>query len=467
MPVRQPHVQRLSTRLPFVAASLAIIALLSACASGDDEPLPPPPPTGGPDDPGAERGTLLASAPYLTWTRGEIDGLSSSGLEGLLLREVVGKARCDVELHAIEYQTVGGAGEPVNATGGIAIPTGEDPACNAPRPLVMWAHGTDAGRDYSVLTNEEVFGGIALAVLAAHGYAVVAPDYTGYGGSRLDYHPYLNAQAQAADAIDSLRAARAFIAARGEPAPQALYLTGYSQGGYVAMATHREIERSHGDEFQVDASFPMSGPYALSATLDRMLGGDPTAGASRLMPFLVESYQRSYGNVFTDPVELFVPPYDRTAIGLFPGDIGSNGAIEQGLLPPYLLAAEGSPFLMQPAWVDNYLLDPDNPMRQDVAANDLRGWAPAGRLAMCGGGEDTVVHFENTRLAQQAFAEAGVPVTVFDFDTGDSIPGGTDSSLYLMFRSLFLLPGNEDAYHIALAPFCARIARDFFAGAVQ
>ncbi len=455
-------------RFPRLAGSLALALLVAACGSGDDaEPAPEPPPATGPSDPAAERGALLSTAPYLTRSRAEIDELTASGLEGFLLRDVVGEAVCDVELHAIEYQTIGGAGEPVNATGGIAIPVGENPACQAPRALVMWAHGTATARDYSVLTSEEVFGGIALAVLAAHGYTVVAPDYTGYGGSTLDYHPYLNARAQAADAIDALRAARQVLASRGEEAPQAVYLTGYSQGGFVAMATHREIESAHADEFTVAASFPMSGPYALGYTLDRMLGGDPTDGASRLLPFLVESYQRSYGNVFATPAELFVPPYDQTALGIFPGTIGSNGAIEQGLLPEHLLVSEGEPFLMQPAWVDNFLLDPANAFRQDVAANDLRGWAPQGRMALCGGGEDTVVYFENTILAQQAFGGAGVPVTVFDFDSGATIPGGTDSSLYLNFRSLFLVPGNEDAYHVALAPFCARIGRDFFAGLVN
>lgn len=455
-------------RLSRFAGSLALALLVAACGSSDDdEPAPEPPPAGGPGEPAAERGALLASAPYLARSRGEIDELTSSGLEGFLLRDVVGKAACDVELHAIEYQTIGGAGEPVNATGGVAIPVGEDPACQRPHKLVMWAHGTATARDYSVLTSEEVFGGIALAVLAAHGYTVVAPDYTGYGGSTLDYHPYLNAQAQAAEAIDALRAARQLIAARGEEVPPEVYLTGYSQGGYVAMATHREIERAHAEEFRVEASFPMSGPYALEYTLGRMLGGDPTDGASRLLPFLVESYQRSYGNVFTSPAELFVPPYDRTALGIFPGTIGSNGAVEQGLLPEHLLASEGQPFLMQPAWVDNFLLDPANTLRQDVVANDLRGWAPQGRMALCGGAEDTVVYFENTTLAQQSFAEAGVTVPVFDFDSGATIPGGTDSSLYLNFRSLFLIPGNEDAYHVALAPFCAAIGRGFFAGTVN
>lgn len=46
------------------------------------------------------------------------------------------------------------------------------------------------------------------AMFAAQGYIVVAPNYTGYAGSTLDYHPDLNAEAQAADMIDAWRAAR-------------------------------------------------------------------------------------------------------------------------------------------------------------------------------------------------------------------------------------------------------------------
>src|SRR5690606_36750595 len=110
---------RAARRLRVAAGEAARAARAPGLAAG--KPARAPPPAGGPGEPAAERGALLSSAPYLARSRAEIDELTSSGLEGFLLRDVVGKAACDVELHAIEYQTIGGAGEPVNATGGVAI----------------------------------------------------------------------------------------------------------------------------------------------------------------------------------------------------------------------------------------------------------------------------------------------------------------------------------------------------------
>src|SRR5690606_1400238 len=84
-------------RFPRLAGSLALALLVAACGSGDDaEPAPEPPPATGPSDPAAERGALLSTAPYLTRSRAEIDELTASGLEGFLLRDVVGEAVCDV-----------------------------------------------------------------------------------------------------------------------------------------------------------------------------------------------------------------------------------------------------------------------------------------------------------------------------------------------------------------------------------
>ena len=73
---------------------------------------------------------------------------------------------------------------------------------------------------------------------AARGYIVVAPNYAGYDTSTLPYHPYLVAAQQSKDMIDALIASRsalpniALVSDNGQ-----LFITGYSQGGYVAMAT--------------------------------------------------------------------------------------------------------------------------------------------------------------------------------------------------------------------------------------
>src|SRR5690606_21097518 len=76
----RPPAPLASRRLRRLVGGLAAAALIAACGSGDDEEPLPEPPVVGPSEPGAERGALLASVPYLTRTRAQIDELSASGL---------------------------------------------------------------------------------------------------------------------------------------------------------------------------------------------------------------------------------------------------------------------------------------------------------------------------------------------------------------------------------------------------
>jgi len=79
-------------------------------------------------------------------------------------------------------------------------------------------------------------------VFAAHGYIVVAPNYAGYDTSSLPYHPFLNGDQQSKDMIDALAAARTALPNTSSAATSdsgKLFVSGYSQGGYVAMATHK------------------------------------------------------------------------------------------------------------------------------------------------------------------------------------------------------------------------------------
>ena len=123
-------------------------------------------------------------------------------------------------------------------------------------------------------TNYE---GLLLALaLTGDGYIVVAPNYAGYDSSALQYHAFLHADQQAADMMDALTAARTALPGIGGLDGLKLFITGYSQGGYVAMATHRALEAAG---VPVTASAPMSGPYALSAFADAVFMGQVGRGA--------------------------------------------------------------------------------------------------------------------------------------------------------------------------------------------
>src|SRR5580693_10308954 len=278
--------------LPLIAA-----VALTACGGGGGGGNGASGP--GPSAPPA-RGTLLQTPPELLSTLTISALLTEVELPvNQLLLSVSSAPLCDIVFYHIDYATVGGVGESTTASAVLMIPSGLGANCSGERPIVLYAHGTTTDRAFNMadLQNAET---ISLAALfASQGYVVVAPNYAGYDTSALPYHPYLIADQQSKDMIDALTAARTAL-----PVASAtlvtdngkLFITGYSQGGYVAMATHRAMQAAG---MTVTASAPMSGPYALEAFGDAVFYGSVNLGATVFTPLLVTSYQEAYGNIYS------------------------------------------------------------------------------------------------------------------------------------------------------------------------
>jgi hypothetical protein len=247
------------SRLGVMVAAMALALLVQACGGDDGDSAPPPP---APAPAGPPRGTLIDG-------RVESDASIPKQLVDLIasaadLSDLTAKARCNIDVHSVRYHTRDPLNEPHTASAAILVPTGGDPAaCQGPRPVVLYARGTDIRKSKNMVDWEkEAESAMMIAFFAAQGFVVVLPNYLGHDTSSLPYHPFLNAEAQAVDMVDALRAARTHLSATGgTQAADKLFITGYSQGGHVAMATHRTIERDHVGEFTVTASAPMSGPY--------------------------------------------------------------------------------------------------------------------------------------------------------------------------------------------------------------
>ena len=82
--------------------------------------------------------------------------------------------------------------------------------------------------------------------------------------------------------------------------------TGYSQGGHSSMAAHRAAERDIAGEFNVVAGAHLAGPYNLSGSFKLT---QAIAGYQFFVPYLVTSYQKVYGDVYTDVNTVFKAPY--------------------------------------------------------------------------------------------------------------------------------------------------------------
>jgi hypothetical protein len=469
-----------------------------------------------------DRGTLLYDPPFRIASLNAADFGSQLGAipAGQALLAVAGAPACGVDFYHVEYNTVGGAGEKTTASAALLVPTGAAPTCSGPRPIVLYGHGTQTDKtanlaDITNTANTE--GALIAAVFAAHGYIVVAPNYAGYDTSSLPYHPFLNGDQQSKDMIDALAAARTALPHTSSSSTSdggKLFVSGYSQGGYVAMATHKALQAAG---VAVTASAPMSGPYALEAFGDAIFFGNVNIGSTVFADLFTTSYQRSYGNLYTSPGQVFEPAYAGSVEGLLPSETPVSTLFANGKLPrtalfnsttpvtgnatldaalavpanPVFALGFGPSNLITNDYRLGYALDalqnpdgavpapqagvpqaaaPQHPLRQDLKQNDLRNWIPQSPLLLCGGDQDPTVFFSVNTGTMQAFWSALPPglVTVLDVN-GTVNPSSPFAPLQVGFQTALaglLASGGQEAvvvnYHVTVAPFCAVAARGFF-----
>jgi hypothetical protein len=473
-----------------------------------------------------DRGTLLYDPPFriASLTAADFQSQLGANAAGAGLLTIAGAPTCGVDFYHIEYNTVGGAGETTTASGALLVPTG-GAGCSGPRPIVLYAHGTQTDKTANLadITNTgNTEGALIAAVFAAHGFIVVAPNYAGYDTSSLPYHPFLNGDQQSKDMIDALTAARTALPhtmAAATSDSGKLFVTGYSQGGYVAMATHKALQAAG---VVVAASAPMSGPYALEAFGDAIFFGNVNLGSTVFGDLVATSYQHSYSNLYTSPDQVFDPAYASTAEGLLPNQSPLNTLFAEKKLPqtalfnsttpvtgnPTLDAALavptnnplgalgfGSPSLIINEYRLGYALDavahpdgavptpqpgvptaasPQHPLRQDLKTNDMRSWVPHAPMLLCGGAQDPTVFFSVNTLTMQAYwstppntAPPGV-LTVLDVNATPN-PSSPFAAVQVGFQTALaglLASGGQQAvvqnYHTTVAPFCSVAARGFF-----
>ena len=457
-----------------IGAATLVAATLAGCGGGSP---------GASVNNSTAPGTLIQSPPLRVASLNAADLTTqlTATSQGQQLVALAGTPTCGVDFHYFQYQTVGGKGEQTTASGAIMAPTGGT-GCSGARPILVYTHGTAVTKAYNIAnitdsTNEAWQESAMIgAFFAAHGYIVVASNYAGYDSSTLPYHPYLNADQQSQDVINALKAARTAIT-NGLPSGVSdngkLFVTGYSQGGHVAMATHRAMEAAG---MTVTAAAPMSGPYAMLAFGDAAIAySTPGLGGTIYYPMIVNSYQQSYGNVYQATTDVFSSTYATGIDTLIPGQYTYTTLVSSGKLPQFavfdsttpgmgsepgtgvpqldaLLAAPdpatnpigalgfGDPYLFTNSLRIAYELDaqatPDGfiptpttllppaatpalGIRADLKLNDLRGWTPQAPVMLCGGMNDPEVFYKINTLAMKALWAPQIgtgQVTVVDID---------------------------------------------------
>jgi hypothetical protein len=500
-------------RGPFYSA-IAVV-LLTACGSNS---------TTSEVATSTARGTLIQNPPLriASLDAAALTAQLNASASGQQLLELAQAPTCGVDFYYIQYWTVGGANETATATGALMVPTGTAAQCSGPRPIVLYAHGTTTLKTYNIadITNpSNTEGALVAAMFAAQGYIVVAPNYAGYDTSSLSYHPFLNGAQQSKDMIDALTAARTALPQTLSAATTdsgKLFITGYSEGGYVAMATHKALQAANQT---VTASAPMSGPYALAAFFDAVFYGDVNIGSTEFTPLITTSYQKAYGNIYSATTDIYEPTYATGIDTLLPSTTPIDTLFEDGKLPETALFSSTTPVtgnatldaalavpknpifalgfgasnLITNDYRLSYVLDavahpdgaapvpmpgvplaasPQNTLRIAAKLNDMRTWVPHVPVLLCGGDMDPTVYFTLNAGTMQAFwAAAGLPaevVTVLDVNAAPTaqdpfaaVKVGFQETEAQIVSSQGQVAAVE-SYHTTVAPFCTAAARGFF-----
>jgi hypothetical protein len=337
---------------------------------------------------------------------------------------------------------------------------------------------------------------------------------------------HLHADQSAKDTADAIAAARSALPTSTAPNVTdngKLFLTGYSQGGHVAMATHRLLQQTG---VSVTAAAPMSGPYALAAFADAVFQGQVVGSTPLFLAYLIPGYQRAYGDVYTSPTDVFDARYATGIESLLPTTGSRSDLFAQGRLPrdqafsstppdpafaaytpataptelaPVFALGFGPDALITNSYRLSYLQDaqahpdggfpvvtdgrpaaaPTHPLRIAFKRNDLRDWIPTAPVQLCAGHDDPTVLYLNTERIAAYWSTNSVtaPIKVLDVDGSISI-SDEDADLKLAFdaakaalAATAVSGGATDggaaavleAYHSTLVPpFCLAATKSFF-----
>jgi predicted esterase len=321
----------------------------------------------------------------------------------------------------ITYKTKGQNNEDITASGLLVIPSATE-AYNAYRisqgetPFSISAicdnHGT-IFTNAEAPTNTEVANGIpdyslAVSTTGYAGFALIAPDYIGYGDSNNIVHPYMLKKASARASLDMIRASIRYMTDNNILFNGQLYISGYSQGGYTAMALAQDIEENHSDEFKLMGVAPMAGPYDLKGLGDIEVNATHLMQYPAFLEYIVSSYSQYNTNITLD--DILNSDINKTTFNpLFMGDY--NGTVIQ--VSTFGLSAQGgykeynASKLFSASFINDYQNNQNNAVKVAFEENSVYNWKPKSKIYLIQCEQDEIIPLSMTETAYNKFIENG------------------------------------------------------------
>lgn len=288
-----------------------------------------------------------------------------------------------VSYHRLVYTTTYN-GQQISASGAMIIPI--HPA-SIP-PIVSFQHGTMfADRDApSNITLPENITPIF------NEYIVFMPDYIGYGESKDILHPYFLFDPSVRQVIDMIKAGKQYLDGNHIQYDHKLFLTGHSEGGYVTVATQKELENNPIDDLNLTASAPSAGPYDVELIGNLILQNNIYPSPAYLL-LIFSAYNEHYWH---RPItDFFQSPYSSKVSNLLNGNYNEdeiNDRVTTDLTK-----------LMNPIFLNDFRNDGEVAFKDSLKSNSVYNWMPKTPTHLYHGTADQLVPFKVSQETYKSF----------------------------------------------------------------
>jgi pimeloyl-ACP methyl ester carboxylesterase len=335
-----------------IALYSIFIILLFSCTRKEDE-VPPVP-----DEPWK----------YL------VDTVSLEGISITLIKATIQMAgypqfnkyiKNSIKLYKITYNTTY-KGNQILASGIISFPLFQTDSF----PTMIVGNGLifadeDAPSAFDLPENYTGF-----EFIASMGYFTLVPDMIGFGESKDLLFPIQNYEHSSGTMIDFIFAAEEFRKSKKLPVNNKKFLTGYSQGGYIAMATLKKIEDNPDLGIHIDATAVGAGGFNLVSLLDHIMSENTYSAPSHLA-LLFSSYTIMYD--WNRPLtDFFQEPYASEIPYLI------DGRYNREEIDSHLAYSFDS--LLNPEFVQNIKNHNEPELFAALEENSVYNWAPKSPL---------------------------------------------------------------------------------------
>jgi hypothetical protein len=176
-----------------------------------------------------------------------------------------------------------------------------------------------------------------------------------------------------------------------------LFLTGYSEGGYACLATHKLIQDKYSDKLHVTASSPMSGAYDMAGAQSEVMFRHYSR--PHYLPYLLRAYNEVYNLVGPDVNVVYKQPYDTLIPKLFDGTHNINQIDKQ------LPSIPGD--MIVDSFVKRYKAEVNFPLKLALKENSLCDWKPDAPVQLCYCDSDEQVTCKNSFAAYNGMKSKG------------------------------------------------------------